>query len=153
MSSHMGLDLTTATREQFTQNIIAQPDNPRGPNTTKWSAYRTHLNNLLDLLAHHDAMAPNLRQPYMTPANSKNKVYFMWDFVGRTRGMLEGVRKSEKGDEMWEDVVGRSQYAVVLIKDKTGQLETMLSAPYGKNFDQAVFGEEVLEAADRLASI
>lgn len=29
-------------------------------------------------------MAPNLQQTYMTPAASKNKVYFMWDFVGRT---------------------------------------------------------------------
>ena len=29
-------------------------------------------------------MTPNLQQTYMTPAASKNKVYFMWDFVGRT---------------------------------------------------------------------
>ena len=39
---------------------------------------------LLDKLAHHEAMAPNLNQTYMTPAADKNKVYFEWDFVGRT---------------------------------------------------------------------
>ena len=29
-------------------------------------------------------MAPNLQQTFRTPAASKNNVYFMWDYVGRT---------------------------------------------------------------------
>ena len=39
---------------------------------------------LLNKLAYHPAMALNLQQTYMTPAASKNNVYLMWDFVGRT---------------------------------------------------------------------
>ena len=29
-------------------------------------------------------MEPILQQTYMSPSKSKNKVYFMWDFVRRT---------------------------------------------------------------------
>ena len=36
-------------------------------------------------------------QTYSTPAASKNKVYFMWDFVGRTLAMLYGLPPSLPG--------------------------------------------------------
>lgn len=82
--------------------------------------------------------------------NSKTKFYFMWDFIRRTRGMLDGVKKTAMGDEMWEDVIGRLQFAAMLIKDTTGKLDNMLAAQYGKNFDPAVFGEEIEFTVERL---
>lgn len=72
----------TATREEFTTNLIS-PELPSG--AEEWTTLAQKLRKLLPKLAHHPAMAPNLHQSYMTPAASKNKVYFMWDFVGRTR--------------------------------------------------------------------
>ena len=72
----------TSTREEFTRALTDGPM-PEGP-TSDWKSSRQNLCDMLKALAHHPAMAPNLPQTYMTPAASKNKVYFMWDFVGRT---------------------------------------------------------------------
>jgi hypothetical protein len=59
-------------------------------------------------------MAPNRDQTFMTPAKKKTRVYFMWDFVGRTLGMLYRIPPNlpasvtDKEDNVWMDVVGRS---------------------------------------------
>ena len=42
----------------------------------KWLDLATKLKKLAWLLAYHEAMEPNIDQIYMTPAASKNKVYF-----------------------------------------------------------------------------
>jgi len=76
------MDPNTATREQFTTQLISNPT-PFDA-APAWTKLADNLKTLLEKLAHHSAMAPNLQQTYMTPAASKNKVYFMWDFVGRT---------------------------------------------------------------------
>lgn len=60
-------------------------------------------------------MAPNREQTFMTPAKKKTRVYFMWDFVGRTLGMLYQIPPNlpasvtDKEDNVWMDVVGRSK--------------------------------------------
>ena len=72
----------TQTREPFTNNIISL-ETPSFANP-EWLETASVLRDLLQKLAHHPAMEPNLQQTFMTPAASKNKVYFMWDFVGRT---------------------------------------------------------------------
>lgn len=76
------MDPYVATRQQFTDHLV----NKRIPAnaTDEWRETTFELQSLLRKLAAHDAMRANLEQTYMTPANSKNKVYFMWDFVGRT---------------------------------------------------------------------
>jgi len=75
---------TTATRLQFTDNLTTRPLPTSPPPSPSWKKLAITLRTLLDKLAHHPAMAQNLHQTYMTPAADKNKVYFMWDFVGRT---------------------------------------------------------------------
>ena len=76
------MDPNTATRLEFTNHLIYAPiDDDASP---KWARLVENHKTLLDALAHHDAMKPNLYQTYMTPAADKNKVYFEWDFVGRT---------------------------------------------------------------------
>lgn len=77
------MDPHTSTREQFTAGLTAIPLPPVAL-APEWKHLAEQLRTLLDKLAFHPAMAPNLQQTYMTPANSKNNVYFMWDFVGRT---------------------------------------------------------------------
>lgn len=76
------MDPYTSTREQFTAHLVNKPvpDNA----SPEWKKYVERSKVLLDKLVHHPAMAPNLHQTYMTPAKSKNKIYFEWDFVGRT---------------------------------------------------------------------
>ncbi|KAF2097373.1 hypothetical protein NA57DRAFT_77630 [Rhizodiscina lignyota] len=94
-------------------------------------------------------MAPNLQQTYMTPAYCKTKVYFMWDFVGRTRGMMDMVdpAKPENQKETWEDLTGRAIFSDVLIHDTTGKADMMFI-----NCDEdAEFGDEV-KAAGRAVS-
>ncbi len=76
------MDPNTCTREEFTKSL-ANPDLPSDA-AEKWTKLAEKLRGLLKKLAYHPAMAPNLQQTYMTPAASKNKIYFTWDFVGRT---------------------------------------------------------------------
>lgn len=77
------MDPNTSTREEFTTGLTAVPL-PPVPLAPEWKELAEQLRTLLNKLAYHPAMAPNLQQTYMTPAASKNNVYFMWDFVGRT---------------------------------------------------------------------
>jgi len=132
----------TTTREAYTEALVgdAVPTNA----SPKFAKLFNSLNDLYSKLAHHPAMAPNLQQTFMTPANSKNKVYFMWDFVGRTRGLMALVDPSlpEKDKEQWDDIAQRAIYGDVLVQDTTGKTEVMFAgcAP-------ADFGDEVKAAS------
>lgn len=44
--------------------------------------------NLARMLINDRAMDPNREQTFSTPANSKNKIYMVWDFILRTFQML-----------------------------------------------------------------
>ncbi|KAL8646096.1 MAG: hypothetical protein Q9226_007020 [Calogaya cf. arnoldii] len=149
------MDPNKNTREEFTDAMISMSISEFA--WPEWKKYVQRSQVLLDKLAHHSAMAPNLQQTYMTPANSKNKVYFEWDFVGRTLSMfynvnptLQGLSKQEK--EKWEDAVGRTTFTKVLILDtRPGMLDLMTETTYpdqkGAHSD---FGEEILELARHL---
>ncbi|KAL8979545.1 MAG: hypothetical protein Q9205_005143 [Flavoplaca limonia] len=149
------MDPNKNTREEFTNDIVSRPIPEFA--SPDWKKYVQRSQVLLDKLAHHTAMAPNLHQPYMTPANSKNKVYFEWDFVGRTLSMfyalnptLQGLTKQEK--EKWQDAIGRTTFTKMLILDTTpGMLNMMTETTYpdqrGAHPD---FGEEILELARHL---
>lgn len=76
------MDPTTSTRLAFTTQLTTAPIPPSA--APAYAKLASDLKCLLDKLAYHPAMAENLQQTYMTPAASKNNVYFMWDFVGRT---------------------------------------------------------------------
>ena len=89
----------------------------------------------------------------MTPANSKNKVYFMWDFVGRTRSMLEAASGSPAGVEVFRDVRSRSAYGSHLVNDGTGILDEMTDASYGSRADPCEFGGGILAASKELAEL
>ena len=64
-----------ATREEYTQKHCSV----ELPSDVSPEFKNLFVGNqrLIDALAHHPAMAPNLQQTYMTPAASKNKVYFI----------------------------------------------------------------------------
>lgn len=78
------MDPRTATREQFTQSLLSKP--VPADAARNYKILQDKLSTTLRLLAYHTAMVDtgNLQQAFMTPAASKNSVYFMWDFVGRT---------------------------------------------------------------------
>jgi hypothetical protein len=116
------MDPTRTSRRDFTtsltSHVVPQTADPQYRNLAK------ALRNLLTLLVNHEAMSRNIGQKlppslipnhhcllsflffsasranppsdqtYSTPATSKNKVYFMWDFVGRTLAMLYGLPPS-----------------------------------------------------------
>lgn len=52
----------------------------------------------------------------------------MWDFVGRTRGLLAMLdpQLPDSQKEEWNDVVGRAAYADALIWDETKGSESVL---------------------------
>jgi hypothetical protein len=76
------LDPYKNTREECTIRAIRTPL-PSKTHPT-WLETANKLRALVEKLAYHPAMAPNMQQTFMTPANDKNNVYFMWDFVSRT---------------------------------------------------------------------
>ena len=145
------MDPFKATREQFTQNIISSPL-PEDA-SSDWTSLATKSRALVDKLAHHPAMQPNLQQTYMETPKSKNKVYFMWDFMGRTLGMLYAVNPKLEGKaEGWMDVQSRSQMAAMLMLDrKPGMLNQMVESTYGGQKGQhPEFGEDILSIAREL---
>ncbi|KAI5363569.1 hypothetical protein Slin14017_G055330 [Septoria linicola] len=70
------MDPNTSTREQWTAALVSQII-PNDANA-QYKSYTEGHQKLYNKLAHHAAMVPNLEQTFMTPAASKNKVYFMW---------------------------------------------------------------------------
>lgn len=87
------MDPNKSTREEFTNAMVVMPVPEFA--SPEWKKYVHASQVLLDKLAHHSAMASNMQQTYMTPANSKNKVYFEWDFVGRTLVSSRSVQVQE----------------------------------------------------------
>ncbi|KAL8693921.1 MAG: hypothetical protein Q9218_001335 [Villophora microphyllina] len=149
------MDPHTNTREQFTAHVVNKPiPNDAAPD---WKNAVEKSKALLDKLAHHPAMAPHLQQTYMTPAKSKNRVYFQWDFVGRTLGymyMANPTLKNLKGaeKEAWNDAIGRTVMTQQLILDtKKGALDMMTELTYpDQKGRHPEFGEEILEMAKHL---
>jgi hypothetical protein len=87
-------------------------------------------------------------------ANSKNKVYFMWDFILRTFQQLAALVSPQepRTSPAFIDIVGRSAMAQELMTDTTGQLESM-NASVGYSDDGGVeFGDEILELAKELTA-
>ena len=76
------MDPNTNTRLEFTNHLVGIPI-PASASPRWKTLVETH-KALLDKLAHHEALALDINRTYMDPAGDKNKVYFMWDFVGRT---------------------------------------------------------------------
>ncbi|KAL8804958.1 MAG: hypothetical protein Q9182_002268 [Xanthomendoza sp. 2 TL-2023] len=149
------MDPNKNTREEFTSHLVALPIPDFA--APKWKKLVQRSKVLLDKLAHHPAMATNLQQTYMTPANSKNNIYFQWDFVGRTLSMfyrvnpsLQGLSKQEK--ELWEDATGRTTFAKQLILDEMpGMLDMMTEkTDPGQKGAHPGFGDEILELAKHL---
>lgn len=104
-------------------------------------------------------MEPNMNQTYMTPAASKNKGYFMWDFIGRTLSYLyqsppdlDFETPSER--EKWEDVISRSTLASSLILDTNcGMLDMMVAGTYpDQQGRHPELGAEILESARKLSA-
>ena len=141
---------TECSRADYTRGLCEPPIPPSA--SQKWVKLAEHLRTLYRALGFHPAMEPNLSQTFSTPANSKNRVYFMWDYMGRTLHMLylvpaslpDSMSKEEK--ERYQDVAGRSTMGVMMIKDP---LMSAMAFP-GQNGKEPEFGEEVNKAADEL---
>ncbi|KAK4548743.1 hypothetical protein LTR36_008516 [Oleoguttula mirabilis] len=154
------MDPNTTSRKDWTNGLLDRPIPPQA--SPEWKSQVEDLKDLYRLLAFHSAMRPNMPQTFMTPANIKSKVYFMWDFVGRTLSFaymvpptLEGVTSQEH--ERWEDVIGRSVLAASLVLDQPpGMLDQMVDMSYPGQTGQLPFGqrpvlgEEIKEVAKKL---
>ncbi|KAK5131519.1 hypothetical protein LTR08_000846 [Meristemomyces frigidus] len=154
------MDPNTNTRAEFTQGML---NNPMPDNASReWRSMVVNSKELFRLLAAHPGMQPNMRQAYMTPAAIKSKVYFMWDFVGRTLNfaysVLPTLRNLNRGQSAcWDDVLSRSALTATLILDLTpGMLDQLVEGthpgrtgelPFGQ---RAVMGNDIKEAARKL---
>lgn len=97
-------------------------------------------------------MKPNLEQTFSTPANSKNKVYFMWDSTLRTFQHLvaEVSPQDPHHSSMITEVVGRAAMAKQLIVDETGKLETGNASLGYKDDEDVDFGDGIKAVARQL---
>ena len=108
------------------------------------------------VLGAHPGMEPNLTQTFSTPANRKNKVYFMWDFVGRTLhtayltpASMNDLSQQEKN--CWADVQGRARMIRSLLLDEMpGMLDMMVGQGTPGSGQNLELGEEVRQAAAQL---
>ncbi|KAF1998197.1 hypothetical protein P154DRAFT_564941 [Amniculicola lignicola CBS 123094] len=134
----------TSTRKQFTDYLVSSPM-PESA-TTEYKELATKLKALLKLLAEHKAMEENLTQTYMTPAAYKNKIYFMWDFIGRTLGQLSAIDPSEArpGKPAYDEAKGRAMYAGELISGPQFVLDSMCPDPRKEGVQ---FGGEIVGIA------
>ncbi|KAJ4369651.1 hypothetical protein N0V83_005413 [Neocucurbitaria cava] len=146
----MSPDTTKTTRTDFTDFFQRfRPAEDAHP--LYRHLFLTH-QELAKALIEHPAMRPNLEQTFSTPANSKNKVYFMWDFVLRTFQILVAQVNPQNPyrSPTLGDIVGRATMARGLTLDTEGQLEAM-NASVGYSDDAGVdFGEEIKRLAARL---
>lgn len=76
------MDPDSTTRQVWTDTFTSQP--VPADASTEWKDRFTKNQTLMKALFDHPAMEPNRQQTFGTPAKNKNKVYFSWDFVGRT---------------------------------------------------------------------
>ncbi|KAI8943658.1 hypothetical protein NX059_001643 [Plenodomus lindquistii] len=144
---YLSPDTTKTKRIDFTEFFLRMT--PAEDAHPGYKALFTTHQSLIKLLVEHPAMKPNLQQTFSTPANSKNKVYFMWDFVLRTFQHLvaEVSPQDPWTSPMWQDVCGRAFLAKKLIYDESGKLEAG-NASLGYKDDGGVeFGEEVKKVA------
>ncbi|KAK6339987.1 hypothetical protein TWF730_001764 [Orbilia blumenaviensis] len=153
----MSLNPNSLTRRQFSEAFI-NTDPPSGADAEYISIFRA-TQHLLSLLINDAGMVEtgNAEQPFMEPAKSKNRVYAMWDFVGRTMGILiNGVQSpSNPGrmrDAAWKDVVGRTQMADMLIQEQA-RGDSMHQMSWGSGFDTRFpFGDDIKQASAAAAA-
>ncbi|KAI4795046.1 hypothetical protein E4T44_12419 [Aureobasidium sp. EXF-8845] len=139
----------TTKRGPFTEFFLERSC-PQDADPKYRHLFDTH-QNLMRMLINDSAMDANREQTFSTPANSKNKVYFMWDFVTRTFQMLIAtVNPRNPSGEAFMDIATRSMLAQQLILDTTGRLESM-NRSVGYNHDAGVsFSDEVKAEAQKL---
>ncbi|KAF3032413.1 hypothetical protein E8E11_001682 [Didymella keratinophila] len=126
-------DPATITRDDFTKSFLNFRSAPNAHAVYK-HLFDNH-QTLIRLLVNHPAVRPHLTQTFNTPANSKNKVYFIDD----PRNPIYG--------EMVMDVFGRASIAKTLILNDTGKLE-QLNASVGYSHDEDVdSGDEIKREA------
>jgi uncharacterized protein (DUF952 family) len=140
-------DPSQTTRIDFTDFFIHFQHAPDAHPTYK-HLFVTH-QQLAKLLIEHPAMQPNLQQTFSTPANSKNKVYLMRDFVLRTfRQLAAQVSPQDpQSSPMFADVWGRSVQAKQLMIDQTGQPNAMNSSADARDVE---FTDEIKTLAATL---
>lgn len=147
----MSPDISKTTRIDFTDFFLrfqcAEDAHPL------YRHYFTLHQQLAKLLIEHPAMKPNLQQTFNTPANSKNKVYFLWDFVLRTIQFLAAKVSPQApySTPMFSDVQSRAFQSQMLILDTTGQMEEG-NRGLGYNDDEGVeFTNEMKNLAEKLS--
>ncbi|KAL6708265.1 hypothetical protein ACN47E_003189 [Coniothyrium glycines] len=150
---YLSPDTTKTTRTDFT-DFFLRFKHAENAHPIYKQLFTTH-QQLAKLCIEHPAMRPNLEQTFSTPANSKNKVYFMWDFLLRTFQQL--VAKVNPQDpfrsRMLQDVISRAGLAESLIIDNTGKLESM-NASTGYSDDEGVdFTDEIRTLALKLTDL
>ncbi|KAI9840811.1 MAG: hypothetical protein M1837_001284 [Sclerophora amabilis] len=97
----------------------------------------TKLGELVEALESH---------PLWTPPQPNKVLYFMWDFVNRSRQMLRDLPtvRQEKGQaaaaEQLTDVVGRCSFSKMLMDDAEGKMGMMMGGDPRNPLD---FGDPV----------
>lgn len=159
-------DTTVTTRTKFTSDLVNAPEPSNA--APEWLAVVRPVKKLYQALYDHEAMAKNREQTFSTKANRKNKgaaskiylaaylantilsVYFMWDYVGRTLGMLYmldpspgNYNRGQQG-EIFRECQGRTVFAKALIEDTSGKLDMMCPDDEDQDIE---FGEAITNAA------
>ena len=89
--------------------------------------------------------------PLFTPPKPQQTLFFMWDFVQRSRHMLQNLPSNKrKAEEQFDDVVGRCIYTKVLISDSNDMLAMMTGVDPKNAVD---FGDDVRRGMDEVNKV
>ncbi|PSK50348.1 hypothetical protein B9Z65_292 [Elsinoe australis] len=144
----MGLDPATNSRRKFTEYMQEEPIPANA--TPALRKIWEDTSKLMEKLAYHEVMQPNIDRMFNEPARRRSKVYFMWDFVYRTRAYMSSLNPSNPSrsqGEFFSDIVGRSTMTAMLIDDEERQIDMMTNEPGDSELN---FGPEIVELAKQV---
>jgi hypothetical protein len=130
-------DVNTTSRKDYTK-VIVEREIPNNAATEYQTEVKRH-QELVKLLYDDPAMEPNREQTFMTPANSKNRVYFMWDFCQRNLVIMLNLDPTLPYSQKaaWDEVKGRCAFSSILILDDSGKMNAMVPG------DNLTFSDEI----------
>jgi len=142
------------SRQVCTQWLLDHPRPASPPAKEGFLKLYDAIKNMVRLLAFHSAMEPNIQQTWMTPAKSKNKIYFMWDFWCRSFTMITQCDPSlsKLHKDSWEEMKLRVLYGLTFMTNPAN-CDAINESAHRGSYDYRDFGPEVDQATRDLQAI
>ncbi|KAI1075447.1 hypothetical protein F5B20DRAFT_382582 [Whalleya microplaca] len=128
-----------------------------------WRSLCQTLRDLLHKLVYHEAMTSSRQRPFMDAPASRNRVFLMWSYIGKTLARMlsfpidlnqRGRMTQQLTIEWMNQCIGPSAHAARLILDeRPGRLNEMVERRFPDSKEPPpAFGGEIEDLARKLLS-